>query len=331
MIAIFLLLIAISCFGLVAAWLAENPGNVTIYWFDYRIDTSFAALVLFALMVAVVVTVCYSLFRRFVLAPERFVQKRSLKYYSQGLSEITHSVAALAASDITTAEAHTRKAEKLLGSTPLILLLSAQIAKSRGDEDKTRDLLVQLLEHKETEYLAAKSLSDAAGKQQLLPQALEFAQRAQKVNPKEAQAAWALFDLQLSLKHWQEAEQQATNAHKKGAFNRADLRKARGRLALEQAKTAFASAHRDAAAKLALQAVALLPGNEEALLLAADLSDQPHALKLIQAQWKAAPSKALAALYLNLIDDETPKTQAKLIKKLTAQNPRAEENALLTR
>ncbi len=129
------------------------------------------------------------------------------------MAALTHGVAALAAGEAESAEAHTRKAEKLLGSTPLVLLLSAQIARSKGDDNKTRLLLEQMLGHSETEYLAARSLSDAASRQQLFSKALALAQQAHAVN---AKGFSAVVSLHARLGQWQEALQAIEQALRKG-------------------------------------------------------------------------------------------------------------------
>src|SRR5688572_6132532 len=131
MINLLLLLLFLACLGITAAWIAENPGSVTIYWFDYRIDTSFAFLLLLAILAAITLSYAYIFIRRVILSPGDFLERRSIKHYRKGLTELTFSVAALAAADIKKAETHTRKAEALLGRTPMTLLLSAQIARSQ--------------------------------------------------------------------------------------------------------------------------------------------------------------------------------------------------------
>ena len=264
MIALFALLIIVTCFSLVAAWLADNPGMVVMHWFGYQIETSAAVLLAFALIAAIVASIAWGTLQKLFLAPSRFMERRSLKQYRAALSEITHSVAALAANDMSTASTHTHKAEKLLGTTPLTLLLRAQISKSEGSDDETRKLLEQLLDHPETEYLAAKSLSDAARKQQLLPQATKLAERANKVNPKESHGAWAVFDLHLAAGHFQEAEIHAQTARKKGAFSRADVKTALGRIALKQAENSLANGNKEHAVAFAKKAKKLLKEDEHA-------------------------------------------------------------------
>lgn len=246
-----LLLFFVACIGSVAAWLAENPGSVTIYWFDWRIDTSFAFLLLAAMIAAFVIAYGWILLRRLILAPKRLSQARQIKHYRHGLAELTHSVAALATGDTANAEAHTKKAQKLLGPTPLTLLLSAQSARNRGDDEKTRHLLGQMLEHKETEYLAARSLSEAASQQQLFPKALALARRAQALNP---QASVQVISLHMRLGEWQEAMAAIDKATRRGQLARAQRQRYKGMVHLRQGMDALKQ-HRNDAALMAAKCV----------------------------------------------------------------------------
>lgn len=333
MIVLFALLVIVAGFGLVAAWLGENPGSVTMLWFGYQIETSVAVLILLALLAAIALTLSYNFLNRLLMAPGRFAERRSLKQYKVALAEITHSVAALASADMEGAKLHTRRAEKMLGTTPLTLLLRAQISKNAGSDEESRKLLEQLLAHPETEYLAAKSLSDAAEKQQLLPQALALAERANKINPAQAETALSVFELLLANGQFQEAEIHAVKARKAGAFNRADVARAHGRIALKQAENSYANGHRDNALLFATRAVKLCGGDIKSAEFLAKLYVETHqmkkAQKLIQTQWKAAPSSALAQYFLDAVADEKPAKQEKLVDALEASNPTASENSLL--
>jgi HemY protein len=215
MINLLLLIIFVTCLGIASAWVAENPGQVTMYWFDYRIDTSFAFLLLLAIATAFILAYFYIMVRKLIMAPGQISTARQLKKHRKGLTEITYSVAALASADIKHAERHTKKAERLLGQTPLTLLLSAQIARSQGDDTKSRALLESLLDHKETEYLAARSLSDFATKQQLFPKAVAMAERAHQINPKDTSASTAMVGLYIRLGQWQEALEAITKSRLK--------------------------------------------------------------------------------------------------------------------
>jgi HemY protein len=150
--------------GFAAVWVADNPGSVTIHWFDYRIDTSFAFLAFSFVLVAWLLAALYSFVHSLAGLPQRFSERQRVKHYQQGLAELTASVAALAASDILSAERHVAKARKHLGVTPMELLISAQIAKSRGENERARELFSQMLAHKETKQTAALLLSDTGAK-----------------------------------------------------------------------------------------------------------------------------------------------------------------------
>lgn len=330
---LFVLLAVVAAIGTFAAWIGGNPGTVTMFWFDYQIETSVAVLLLLVSVIVLLVLACYHVIRDFVAVPLRYSTRRDLKHYRRGLSEITHSVAALAASNVESAKKHTRKAEKALGVTPLTLLLRAQISKSAGNDEEARGLLEQLLEHPETEYLAAKSLSDVAQKQQHLPQALTLAQRAQRVSPKDAASAWSVFNLHLGAGQLTEAEADARTALKNGAFSRADFNTASGRIAYRQAESSYAAGHKENALLLAQKAFKLLPGDLKAAELYARLCNETNrpaeALKAIRAQWKGEPSATLAEEFHHATDHFKIAKKDRLAAKLQATNGGAAENVLL--
>ncbi len=205
MINLLLFLFFIACASLAAALVVENPGIVEMRWFDYQIETS-VAFILFSILATALLIILLTLIIRLVFtAPSRFMERRNVRQLRSGLTELTYSISALASSNIDAAQTHIRKVEKLLGNTPLTILLSAQIAKTKGDEVKTQKLLEQLLEYKETEYLAARSLSDSANKQDNLPKALLMAKKARGIAPGNNASGLAVISLQTRLGHWDEA------------------------------------------------------------------------------------------------------------------------------
>jgi len=327
MINLFLLMILLACLGITAAWVAGNPGSVTIHWFDYRIDTSFAFLLLLAIVTAVVLAYAWLIVRRIIRAPRYFSEKRALNRYKKALAALTQGVAALAATDLVAAETHTRKVEKLLGKTPLTLLLSAQVARSKGDDVQTRVLLEQMLDHKETEYLAARSLSEVAGKQQLFPKALALAERAHAINPKGIDA---LVSLHVRLGRWQEALAASTRAARKRQIGRAEAKRYHGIAHLEQGRQLLEQGRTDMALVVARQCAKELPGFVPGVLLMAkalEASDRPDkAVKVIFQAWKAAPHPQLMEELRPIIADEPAEKQRKLLRKLEALNPKIPES-----
>lgn len=328
---LFALLILVAALGLMAAWIGANPGSVTMLWFGYQIETSVAVLLLLAIIASMLATFAYNLLKKIYLAPRRYSERRTVKQYRTGFAEITHSIAALAASDVSAAARHARKAEKALGTTPLTLLLRAQISKNAGSDEESRQLLEQLLEFPETEYLAAKSLSDVAVKRDMLPQALTLAERAHKTNPRARGGAWSVFGLLLDGGNFQEAEIHARKAQKSGAFSFSDMTEAKGKIALRQAENSLANGHKENALALARKAVKCLPGDVKAAELCAKLymetGQAKKAAAVIQKQWTIAASSELARIFLQSIELEKPKKREKLVHGLIASNESAPENA----
>lgn len=311
-----LLLAFIACIGITAAWVAESPGTVTIRFLDYQIDTSFAFLLLLALLLALLLSVTYVTLRNFLHTPARMMQRRSLNQYKKALTELTYSVAALAASDTQSAQLHTKKAEKLLGTTPLTLLLSAQIARNQGDDGKAQVLLEKLLDHKETEYLAARSLSEAAGKQQLFPKALSLAERARRLSPRESQSALAVISLHVRLGQWQEALQVVQRT----LMGRAQKRRLRGVIHLAQAMAFDNDNQHESTLIAARKSLAYIPDFVPALCLAAHAyahNDQDDkGLKLLLRSWKKVPHPQLAETIRELAGSLTPEKRKKILHLL---------------
>lgn len=327
MINLLLLLFFLTCIGISASWLAENPGDVVIHWFGYRIDTSFAFLLLMAFFGAIALAYITIFLRYIALAPEAISKRRSLKHYKKGLSELTYSVAALAAADSKAAATHTRNAEKLLGPTPLTLLLNAQIARSQGDETKTRHMLTQMLDYKETEYLAARSLCETANKQHLLPKALELAKRANALN---ARGMTPLLSLHIRLGQWQEAMYAISKSARKAQLTGSEIKYYKAIVLFKQGMQTLENGSPNAALAAARQALRFQPRFVPVIAFAAKTyaacGKKNAAVKLILKAWKDSPHEQLAEALRSVIAREPKESQLKTLRKLVAANPKSHES-----
>ncbi|MDX1974305.1 MAG: heme biosynthesis HemY N-terminal domain-containing protein [Rickettsiales bacterium] len=322
MINLILFLIVLACVGIITSWVAENPGQVTMYWFDYRIDTSVAGLLILTGLTAIAITLAWLMLRRLLGAPSRLIHHRQLKHYKQAISELTYSVAALAAADPKGAELHTKKAEKLIGRSPLTVMLSAQIARSQGKDDATRELLEQLLDYKETEYLAARSLSDAANQQKLFPTALELAERAYAIGPKDAQSASAVVSLHVRLGQWQEALLAIRKAH---YASRAEKRRHLGLVHLQQGLTLLQTQHHEEALTQAKACFALLADFPPAAIFTAQAfaanGQSKKAVQIIKQGWNHTPHPQLITALRQITQQEPYEKQRQLIAAITHNQP----------
>lgn len=312
MINLLLFLFFVACASFAVALVVDNPGSVTMLWFDYQIETSVAFVLLLIALAFALTTLLTLLVRRVIFAPSRFLQRRNVRQLKSGISELTYGIAALATSNIDAAEMHVRKVEKLLGRTPLTLLLSAQIAKTRGDEGKTQILLAQLLEYKETEYLATRSLSDNASKQDNLPKALQLAIKAQALNPKDSATALAVVSLQTRMKHWHEALENLKKANlprKEKSRIRALIQLAYGELLLEDKRD-------ESALVIARSVISVLPNFTPAVAFVARAYSKNNMLRkatsIIIRAWKKNPTVLLADAMHDVTSLEPEKNQEKL-------------------
>jgi HemY protein len=330
MISLLLLLFFLTCVGMCASWFAENPGNVVIHWFGYRIDTSFAFLMVMALVAAFVLAYSIILCRHLALVPERITRRRSLRHYQKGLTELTCSVAALAAADSRKAQTHLRNVEKLLGNAPITLLLGAQIARSQGDEMKTRQLLSRMLDHKETEFLAARSLCETANKQHLFPKALELAKRANNLSSRDLAP---LLSLHIRLGQWQEATHAIEKSTRKAHLTRGEIRHYQLLVLLTQSRQMLAHRHNEAAltaAKKALrQDAGFTPAIAQAALCYNACGKRAAGLKLLAQSWKAGAGETLAEVFCSIVAAEPKDQQLKWARKLMAAHPASAESDLL--
>lgn len=317
MINLLLFLFFIACAGVAASLIVENSGNVTMLWFDYQIETSVAFLIILVFLAAVFIILFTLIIRNIFSAPSRFWKRRSVNQLRQGITELTYSMAALAASDVDTAEKHTRKIEKLLGQTPLTLLLSAQIAKSRGDEEKTQNLLEKLLEYKETKYLAARSLSDGANKQQNLPKALNLAKIASGVNPKDMAASLAMISLEVRLHRWHEA----LNHLQESRLSRVEKKRIRALIQIERGKLLLDDGRYEEALYLAKSSLSFLPDFPPAIVFAAlaynESGKEAKALRIVSSALKKQPLQLLLETLQEITLHEPPERREKLLSKFS--------------
>lgn len=318
MINIILFLVFIACISLSATFIADNPGYVSMVWFDYQIETSVAFIIFVTVICSVLFMLFTMLIMNLVTAPKKFFERRHSKQLRSGISELTYSISALASYNIDAAEKHVKKTEKLIGKTPLTILLSAQISKHRGDDKNAQLLLEKLLDYKETEYLAACSLSDSANKQENLPKALQLAKTAQKIHPKNTVSCLAVISLQVRMQQWSEALnniQRSKLAHREKNRIKALIEMSYGEVLLNEQR--FEEAY-----SLAKNVIYHLPNFAPAISFTALVYNKNNlagkAIRLLINAYKKNPSQLLKDTFEEIIVNEPYDAKEKLRKKLSS-------------
>ncbi|HSV28243.1 MAG TPA: heme biosynthesis HemY N-terminal domain-containing protein, partial [Candidatus Omnitrophota bacterium] len=206
-----------------SVWLADRPGEVTIHWQGWRLDTSVPVLLLIILATVALLDIVGRMVRGVVTAPGRFFRARHDKRKREGYVALSDGLAAIAAGDSRQARKLAKKADKLLEDRSLTGLLTAQAAELSGDDLEARKRFDDMVARPETAFLGLKGLLTLALKQGDREAALDYARRAWALRPGSDELAETLFDLQARAGHWAEADATLLEAKRHGTLAGADL------------------------------------------------------------------------------------------------------------
>ncbi|MBT3358198.1 MAG: tetratricopeptide repeat protein [Rhodospirillales bacterium] len=199
----FVIVLAVLAFG--AVWFADSPGEVSLEWRGWRVDTSFAILFAVIAVFAVVVALVYRLWLFVRNAPGRVSGARRESRRRRGYLALTRGMVAVAAGDAGEANKQVRRADGLLSDPPITMLLSAQASQLSGDEAAAEKFFSAMLTRPETEFLGIRGLLTQALKGNRHKKARELAERASRLQPKSDWVASNLLDLQVRGSAWSEA------------------------------------------------------------------------------------------------------------------------------
>ena len=188
-----------------AVLLADHPGAVTLQWSGWRVDTSFAVLLVIVAVIAALTALLYRLWLFFRRAPARLKWAWQAKRRQKGYRALTRGMVAVAAGDAEEARRQARRADVLLDEPPLTMLVSAQAAQMNGDDKAAEKFFTAMTGRPETEFLGVRGLMTQAMKRGDTSDALGLARRAYRMQPKSAWVAARMFDLQARKGLWLDA------------------------------------------------------------------------------------------------------------------------------
>jgi HemY protein len=325
------LLIALIALG--ASQIADIPGTVTITRPDLEVSLSIPVAVVGVIVLSIATILAYRVITAFVDAPAEFFRWRAMGRQTRGLAAVTKGLVAVAAGDDEEARKQTRKALSLVGEPPLALLLAAQAAQMEGDDEAAQRYFTQMLQSKETEFLGLRGLYMSAIRRQDISQALLIAERARLLRPKTRWALAALFELNVGVRKWTEAAAAVDMQVKARQLDPAIAKRRKAVLATAGAQAARAAGEGEVAARLAEDALALVPGFGPAAIIAAESATAQgklwRAASLIEAAWSRGPHPDLARAYASMRAEEPPQARAKRLSGLAAMNPHHPESRIL--
>lgn len=308
-----------------AAWIAINPGQITIDWLDWRIETSVstATFLFLAVIIGVVALqrLIYWLLREAPFsAPRRRESRRR-----RGMQALSKGVVALALGHHAEAQRHAEKARKLIGPSPMVLLLSAQAAQLAGNRPAADEQFRAMMDIEETAFLGVRGLLIRTLEDGDLDQALLLSNRAFELQPKGRWVLQSRLDLLSRLGKWPEARDTLRLLHKYKHISNEVSERHRAVLHHCEAIENDLAGRRDQALRLALEAHKLAPAFSPAAVFASRLlnanGDNRKAARILEESWQAAPHPLLAEAYANLSANETPTERLRRLEKLVAANP----------
>lgn len=312
----------------IAGSFASAPGEVTLAWGDYRIASSAAIFVVALVLAMAAAAIAYRLLLAIGRAPGSLFGGRSERRQRRGYEALSRGLVAVAAGDGDTAARQARRAERLLDERPLTMLLSAQSAQMRGDEQAAARFFQTMRDRPDTEFLGLRGLLTQAMRRHDWQEALKLAERAYQLNPKSEWVVSTLYDLHKQAGHWGEAEallDRSTAAKllapSAAARERAELLykksiEAGGGEALRWAERACKAdpAYTPAVARLARLLVA------EGRL--------KKATEAIERAWAIAPDPELADVYWAATESDDALKKVRAAQRLARVNPDAAESRI---
>jgi HemY protein len=319
MIRLIVFLIVAVALSLLATWLVDNPGRVSLTWQGTHIETSFVVLLLAVAVIGIVLVVLFEILRIVRQAPSRWGRARRRSRTDKGYAALSQGLVAAAAGDAPAAKLLNRRAEKLLQHAPATLLLGAQTAQLEGDEGTARLKFQEMLKHQDTEILGMRGLLAQAIKDDDREAALKLARRAYLRRPSTPWVLTTLFDLQTQAGLWQEALSTLDDMARHRVIDKATATRRRAILYHQEAAAIRAKGRPYAALEMMQRAHKRLPSLApiavQAAGLAAELNKPRQARKMLEASWRQEPHPEIARAYAGL-DGKGPADRLKQVERL---------------
>lgn len=326
---LFLLGVILLASGL--AWLADRPGSLLLTWQGYEIETSvFRAVVILAALIGLALLV-WTVLSQIWSSPAAVSHFLTRRRQRRGLDALSSGMIAIGAGDRSMATRYALQARKSLPNEPLTHLLRAQAAQLSGDKVTARRIFEAMLASPDTEQLGLRGLFLEAGREGESEAQRQFAERAQRLNPKLSWPVEALFDLQCKAGDWAGALQTLALAKRHGHVERPVADRRRAVLLAAQAQ-ALEEDDPEKALTLALEAHGLAPSLIPAAAVAGRLlaarGNTPRAAKIIQKTWTKSPHPELATAYAYARIGDSPRDRLDRVKHLFTLNPLSIESAV---
>lgn len=331
MVRVLLYLVVFALLAVGAVWLADRPGEVSVLWQGYRIETSVAIGAIGVVVLAMLAMLAWALIRFVLGLPSAFSFASKARRRARGFEAVSRGMVAIGAGDPIAAGRHAQDARRFAGGEALTLLLEAQTAQLSGDRGRAETAFKAMLDRPETRVLGLRGLFVEAKRRGDMQAARAFADDAVRRSPSLAWANDALLDFHASAGDWQAAR---TAVERRAALRLADKSEARRQRAVLLAAEALDARENEPERALAtaLEALKLAPGLTPAAVLAgrmlSERGDVRKAAKILEAAWKEASHPDIADAYLDVRSGDSAQDRLARAQTLTRLRPADPEGVL---
>jgi HemY protein len=328
-VAVFLAVVGLIALGV--AWFADRPGEVSVVWLGWRIETSLMVLATVILAVIAAGMLLWSILRGLWHSPQRAAAALRNRRDARGQRAIVRGLLAVGAGDSRAARRYAEDARKITPQEPLALLLAAQSAQLGGDRAGAERAFRQMAANDQTRLLGLRGLFIEAQRNNDLPKASLYAEEAAKIAPSLPWAGQAVLQLRCATGDWAGALDMLERNRAAGALERASYKRQRAVLLTARALS-LEDKDRDTSKALVFEAVKLAPDLVPAVALSArylaEDGEIRKASRMLERAWQAVPHPDLAETYAYLRFGDSARDRFTRVQKLAGLAPDNIESAI---
>ncbi len=331
MIRLVLLLLVLAAIAFGASWIADRPGEISMVWQGWRIETSVpVALVIIALAAGVLLLV-WRLLMLLIDIPGYMSHLTRRRKREKGWAAVTRGLLAIGTGDGAAARKARAEAVRLLPDEPLTHLLTAQEAQFEGEHELAVLTFQAMAEKPETRLLGLRGLHMEARKAGNLEAAAAFAEQVAETAPTLLWASDAVIEARCIAHDYAGALAILERQMAKKGIDKTQYRRRRAVLLTAEA-LALEHEKPDVAQERALEAVRLAPTLVPAAAVAGRLlgaaGQLRKAAKIVEAAFIANPHPELAEVEAHLRPGDSAQQRLQRVRDLFMRAPHHRESAI---
>lgn len=338
--------ILLGLVAVLAVWLADSGGLVSIEWIGYKSQLSMSAFIAFILLFSLAFIIVANLFG-YLLKCLKFIKCDCLKIgnnkkpvikngefvniknLDEGILSVFKTMGSISAGDMPNAIKNLKKVKRIFGSRPIIDILSLEIAKLEKDIDRIEKTSKRLIQYEDVEIIGLKAEIENYIEKKEFDKALVSANRAFEIRGDLPWVVEYTLNLRAKNREWDEALEVLKFAFKKKNISNMTFKKLKSIILFEKAKDFLKNGRETKYLKFCSEALSLNPMLTSASIslakyYAGDDKQIRRASKILTNAWKKNPMDILVYEYVNLRNYETPLEKAQRVEKFVTLNRKLE-------